>query len=155
MGNDPRGVHQSLVSNVLWNTHSPKLTKVRGFRGSSSIHRTGVSRRGYCNNRCDSDSFVFNCVNTSVTALVVHMHLEPRATLLSVFFNFTMWDNYSCSYWKLRVYFIWHCRGDQPRQRFVMPLAMQHWVSQLLSLAAPNSQQPVCSHFIIESEPII
>ena len=38
----------------------------------------------------DSDSFVFNCVNTSVTALVVHMHLEPRATLLSVFSNFTM-----------------------------------------------------------------
>ena len=146
MGNDPRGVHQSLVSNVLWNTHSPKLTKVRGFRGFQ-LRKEGTCRRGYCNNRCDSDSLVFYNNTTRVSPHCCHAFiLSQHIVNVAVGFIFTTVTTLD-SYWKLRVYFIWHCRGDQPRQRFVMPLAMQHWVSQLLSLAASNSQQPVLFSF--------
>ena len=89
MGIDPRGVHQSLVSNVLWNTHSPKLIKVRGFRGFQ-LRKEGTCRRGCCNRRLLTAVACFcSTHNESVTALSIVHSLEPNHPCGLLFFNFT------------------------------------------------------------------
>ena len=139
MGIDPRGVHQSLVSNVLWNTHSPKLTKVRGKGGFPFLWEQELLEEGIATTVADSSSLFFQRYNESVTALSSCICLEPNHPCGWYYLAIQQWQLFKVL--KLWGFTLSGTAEVISRGRaFVMPLTTQHLASQLLSSAAPNSQ---------------